>query len=280
MKIIMLKDRLARMTALSVLFAVLFAGCEDVIQVDLETTEPRIVIEGHLSSWYNRSYFVISRTTDFYQPGAADRISGAIIVVADDRGFADTMFESESVSGRYENPIVTGRAGHSYQATVLIDNRIYEAITTMPEFIRIDSLGAEYQEGGGLGPEEDEGYRIHVYFTDYPGRPDYTWIRPWRNHVQFGSFYLYDGKFSDGNLIDYNYFFDVFQVGDTATVQMFSMEKKIYDYFLTLREVLISDDGSNSFDATPANPNTNWSGGALGYFGAFNYSFDRLIITE
>jgi len=280
MKIMRLKDRISRMTALSFLVAVLFTGCEDVIQVDLETIESRVVIEGHLSNIYGRSYFILSRTIDFYQPSAADRVSGAIIVVADDRGSVDTMFESESISGRYENFVVAGRAGHSYQATVLIDNRIYEAVTTMPEYIRIDSLGAEYQEGGGLGPEEDEGYRIHVYFTDKPGRPDYTWIKVWRNHKSFWHFYLYDGKFSDGNLIDYNYFFDVCQVGDTATVQMLSMEKKIYDYFLTLREVLISDDGSNSFDATPANPNTNWSGGALGYFGAFNYSFDRMIITE
>ncbi len=52
----------------------------------------------------------------------------------------------------------------------------------------------------------------------------------------------------------------------------------MYYYFLTLAEVWASKDGGGSFDATPANPNTNWSGGALGYFGAFNVDRDGIIV--
>jgi hypothetical protein len=45
------------------------------------------------------------------------------------------------------------------------------------------------------------------------------------------------------------------------------MDKQLNDYFTTLGDILTSD-ANNS--AAPANPNTNWSNNALGYFGAFS----------
>jgi hypothetical protein len=58
------------------------------------------------------------------------------------------------------------------------------------------------------------------------------------------------------------------------------MDRVMYDYFQTLAEVWIYNEVTDFTDATPANPNTNWSGGALGYFGAFNATYLRVYLGE
>ncbi len=62
--------------------------------------------------------------------------------------------------------------------------------------------------------------------------------------------------------------------GDTVTVELLSIDKATYDYFNTLRDILSSDRAATSL--SPANPNTNLSGGALGYFAA--WAIDRKVI--
>ncbi len=262
------------------IFAALIGGCEDKIQVDLKNTEPRLVIEGYLSYWDNDSYFQVSRTTDFYKPNEREAVSGALIVISDSTGRVDTMFEQINVPGLYLNRWVRGDFQGTYLATVTINGKVYEASTTMPLPKNVDSLHMRFQEGDGFGPERDRGYRVHVFFRDRKGVPDYARIKLWKNQLFYPDFYMYDGKFSDGNVIDYDYFDAVYQIGDTVMAEIVSMDKTMYDYFVTLSEVVADKEGGSSFDATPANPNTNWSGGALGYFGAFNRDRARLVVRE
>jgi hypothetical protein len=44
------------------------------------------------------------------------------------------------------------------------------------------------------------------------------------------------------------------------------MDAGVYDYFNTLSEILTSDANTS---AAPANPNSNFNNGALGYFAAY-----------
>ena len=260
--------------------AVLLGGCEDKIQVDLKNTEPRLVIEGYLAYSYNESYFKVSRTTDFYKPNKADGVSGALIIIADEAGQADTMFELAYPKGSYYFRRIRAGFRGRYQATVTVEGKTYVASTTMPLPTKIDSVRMRLQEGDGFGPEENRGYRVHVFFRDRAGVPDYARIKLWKNGGLYPDFYLYNGKFSDGHVIDYDYFFGVYQIGEIVEVELVAMDRTMFDYFQTLTEVAVGDDGGGSFDATPANPNTNWSGGALGYFGAFYLDFERLVVKE
>jgi hypothetical protein len=246
-------------------------GCEDVVTVDLRDSEPKIVIEGLLLAGSGESRFVISRTTDFYTPNAVELVSGATIVVSDDVGNVDTLVEhAQGVYGFFS--FFRPSAGRTYYAAVTVEGQTYVASTTTPERIEIDSIRTEYQEGGGIGTEEDEGYQLHVYFQDVADRSDYVRIKLGVNGSYSEYYYLYDGRYSDGNTVDYEYFFNVFEPGDWASVELHAMDRTMYYYFLTLDEVWAREDAGNFLDATPANPNTNWSGGALGYFGAFNIS--------
>lgn len=257
----------------------IFSGCEDVIELPLRDVSPRLVIEGHLSERIGWSYFRISRTTNFYNPTTTEPVSGALVIVGDTSGRIDTLRESSVEDGFYQFGSLAAQSGQVYTANVTVDGKSYSATTSCSQFVMIDSLDAIYQPGAGVGPESDEGYRLHVYFRDSVGVSDYVRIVPYRNNRRLGDIYLYDGRFSDGNPVNYDYFLKVFQLGDTVLVDLFSMNREMYDYYVTLYEVIATEEGGNGFgDVTPANPNSNWSNDALGYFGAFRVSRETLVV--
>ena len=257
----------------------LLTGCEDVINIDLQSVGPHLVIEGNIDPRYGTSYIAITRSLDFYDPEFPTVVSGALVIVMSPYE-TDTVQERAGQPGLYEPFQVHAEPGDTVRASVTVDGEVYTAISVMSEPILIDSISLEYQPGGGLGPEQDEGYRLHVHFRDRPNYADYARLRVRRNGALIDSYNLYDGKYSDGNAIDYSYFSHTLQPGDGVAIELWSMSKPLYDYFSTLFEVTVTEDGSNNlFDITPANPNTNWDNGALGYFGIVNIDFKSYIIV-
>ncbi len=62
---------------------------------------------------------------------------------------------------------------------------------------------------------------------------------------------------------------------DTVLLKMYCVDKNIYNYFFTLAAVT----GNNNFrSASPANPNSNISNGALGYFSAHTISQKKIVV--
>lgn len=261
--------------AVPISLSILTSGCEDVVDMDLNHVEPKLVIEGLLYEY--RTSFYLRQTTDFYAPSPyGTAVSGALIILSNEMGSADTLVELSSAGSYVPQtgrlfPFVTGRR---YFASVAIDGQLYHASTTVPAPMPIDSLSVEYQEGGGFGTEEEAGYRLHVFFTDPADHDDYALIDLGDDY-----YYLYDGRYSDGNIVDYDYFLFTLKPYSYVGVQLRTMDRVTYEYFQTLAEVYVSSDLSDFTDATPSNPNSNWSGGALGYFGAFRATY-KSIKTE
>jgi hypothetical protein len=54
--------------------------------------------------------------------------------------------------------------------------------------------------------------------------------------------------------------------GDTMFVELWGIDKGVYEYYSTLNEIL---GGAGPSTASPANPTSNITGGAMGYFSAF-----------
>ncbi len=260
------------------LFIPLVMGCEEVININLKNMEPRLVIEGVISDQPEQSWFAISKTTDYFRPNDFPMISGAFITVTDDIGHVDTFTEAQP--GIYFAPDMLGQIGRTYNASVTIDSITYRATSYIPTPITIDSVRTEYQEGGGFGSEEDEGYRLYVNFTDPPNVSNFGRLRITVNDSLLPDYYLYDDDFTDGNPIEYNYFNQVFQVGDSLTIEYISMDSIVYDYFRTLVNVVAYEEGNGNEPVAPANPLSNWDNDALGYFGAFSVNSRTFIVAE
>lgn len=268
------------MLALTIgLAAWVLSGCEDVVKVNLDNVAPRLVIEAYITDNPTLAVAIITKSADFYDLSTFSLVSGAIVVIYDDLGAADTIPQYER--GVYLSQSVFPHIGRTYTAEVTVDSVTYTARASMPMPVGIDSLVTQYQPGGGFGYEADEGYRLHVFFTDHPTIEDFCYLKVQVNDSLLDNYYLYDGKYSDGNSIDYERFGDVFELGDTMTVALYSMDETVYDYFSTLVNVIAySGSDEEQYGGVPANPNTNWDNDALGYFAVFGLRTATLIITE
>ncbi len=252
---------------------ILFCACEDVININLNEADQRIVIEGRVADRLPSYSVKITRSADYFNPDDFEMVSGATVIITDDAGNIDTL--QELPIGEYYTDWRTGVPGRTYTLTVSIDGETYVGSSTMIEPIEIDSLTYEYQEGGGIGMDEDEGYRLHCFFTDRADIDDHCMLRVYRNRGRLRQHFLYDGQWSDGNPIDYDYFEVVFNLGDTMTVDLLTLDEPTFIYFEMLSDVIA--DG-NEGPANPANPTSNLSNGALGYFAAYSIVSASIII--
>ena len=136
----------------------------------------------------------------------------------------------------------------------------------------------------GFGPGSHgvkDGYQLHCYFQDKLGIKDYCVLKVFRNDTILDRNFLYDGKFTDGKKVDFNRFGASFNKGDKIVVELITMSKINYEYVSTLGNVIASSGkgpGGVAKTGTPANPNSNISNGALGFFGAYSIKRDSLII--
>ncbi len=264
---------MARNYKIGLLLISLLLSCEEIIKIDLEGTDPRIVIEGSISDRPAPYRVMLTKTTDYFAPSEYPAVSGATVVVSDDLGTRDTLVEVSE--GVYETTTIMGDYGRTYKLDVKAEGKEYTASARLPKRIDIDSIELEYY------PETyyyEESYWLHCHFTDLRDTVNFYRVRVFKNDTLDKNIYVLDDKFIDGNPVDMFIWGDSYLPGDTAVLELFSMDDKVYDYFLTLANLLYSGgDGSYS---TPANPNTNLSNDALGYFGAFAIDRDTVVIPE
>lgn len=256
---------------------IIITSCEEVIQVDLNSSDPKIVIEGVVTDQPGPYFVKITQTTDYYNPGTIPTISGAEVRISDNAGTEEILTEIES--GIYQTQTIQGVSGRTYTLNVTYDGNVYEAESTMPVALTIDSL---YSSIDNMGPR-GEVYKIGCFFKDRPGVDDYGRFKIYHNGEALSSYFLYNGRLSDGNVVDYNRFRQIeedLESGDKVRVELFSIDKSVYEYYNTLSDVVASDPKGLGSTEVPGNPNSNLSGDALGYFGAITVRTDSIIVTE
>lgn len=267
-----------RTTILIGVAATLLASCQKVITVDLNKANPRLVVEGIVSNQDRPWSVTLSKTGNYFEPSLDfPPVTGALVTISDDAGRRDTL--REAAAGTYLGPVsMKGIAGRTYTLSVSSDGSEYRAVSSMPEKVTIDSVYAIETHS----PRGEAGYDVYVMFKDPPGTGNY-----YRLNVRSSSlipadsidgrrYRLYSDKLTNGNeMTERVRTRGSIHAGDIITVELLSIDRAAYDYFSTLRDVLSSERSPTSL--SPANPNTNLSGGALGYFAA--WSADTRSIT-
>ena len=64
----------------------LLASCEDVIDVELDSIKPRMVIEGVINDIDQQCQIKLSKTSDYFKPGELQAVTGASVTVTDENG--------------------------------------------------------------------------------------------------------------------------------------------------------------------------------------------------
>ncbi len=259
------------------LFAVIamaISSCEKVIDVDLNEADSQLVIEAKLQAGVYDFQVIISETSSYFineEPTYRDQATVTLI-----NGEGQEQDIPWQGNGRYSTEI-EANPGEGYTLQVALEGQLYQASAEVPAAVPLMELETEFQEASSFF---DAGYRIFSRFADEPARANYYRVI----HAVDGEYQL-DGEdlqVSDDRLFDGSerarlpIFQRTFDPGATITVVLQHIDQSSFDYLNSLSNIIGDGEGPNSGSAAPGNPIGNWSGGVLGYFGAF--SADTLII--
>jgi hypothetical protein len=252
----------------------LFASCEDIIEIDLNNIEAKVVIEGTINDLEEGCNIKISKTVDYFKPGTYPVISNAVVSVSDNNG--NTFSFEETEPGIYTAIDFTAIENTRYLLNVKSENKNYEAEVTLPQKVNIDFLSFEETP---LYMEFDEGYVVNCHFQDPLEQTNYYRLIAYNlsdPEKASKSKYLFNDDLVEGNNILMQWDLDPFKLNDTVVVEMQTLDKSTYEYYSTL--FLLGDNIFGS--SNPSNPKTNLDNDALGFFAAYTISRDTIIIKN
>ena len=256
----------------AVFLVLIAAACKKVINVDLNNAAPRIVIEGEVTNQPPLYEVHISRTVNFSASNAYPPVTGAIVKITDST-MGRTYQLDEVDSGRYVTNAFRGVPRHTYNLLVTTGGQEYRATSTMPGTVVLDSV--TFVQNIDFNNKTD--INAVVNFQDPPVPGNYYQFTEFVNGREVPNIFVFEDRLSNGRYIRQPLFNDsaYLQRGDTLQLMMYCVDKNIYNYFFTLMNVT----GNNNFQtATPANPVSNISNGALGYFSAHTAVMAKLRV--
>lgn len=253
----------------------LLSACTKVIDIDLNSSSPQIAIEAQLLEGIHDFTVRITQTGNYFSTDAPLTVADATVSLQ--RG-AESPIELNNVgNGNYEIPNYVATANTPYVLTVNAGGSVYQASSFLPKPVALDTLVVEVADQPPFGAADADSFQIVCHFQDPAAETNFYRIKTVVNGIPHskGEYLLViDDRLINGNYIQIPIFTDAFELNDQVEVELVSMDAQMYDYFNTLS--LLVGNGNSS--AAPANPKTNWSGGALGYFGAFSISRKTVVV--
>lgn len=251
----------------------MLSACEKTVTLDLKQTPSRVVIEGMLTDDVAYQYVKVSRTADFYSSAQSPRIADATVQVQDDAGhlynFVHNPRSHADSAGYYlpETPFA-GEVGRTYTLTVVVEGVSYTATDKLLRIVNIDKLEVKVDDDEKADPK-DEGrfYQLLLFVKEPQDTRDYYMFKCIRNgKVEYANntdiYYADDelvGEDIDGIPLPVYY-----AQGDEAGVEVYSLSRDAFVFYRDLQKLLNNDGGL--FGTPPADPRTNLSNGALGFF--------------
>ncbi len=265
---------------------ILFASCQDIIDIDLNEIDPKIVIEGSVVSGENVKV-TVSYTTDYYNPTDFPGISGAVVTVSDGEGSSEILKETETV-GLYESSEIVCEYGKTYELKVEHEGEEYTATSEMPKEVE-EWFPLFTEMEFTFGDSTMTMMRMLCLLPDVQeDTTNYFRLKTYKLHDEQkgnGSFNIFD----DTDVIEDEFLGELimlgiptdFQLFDSVIVEVISINKKTYDFYNSLTAIAGSSDGGGPPPtSTPANPMTNISNGGFGYFSSYAISIDTLVVFE
>ncbi len=193
--------------ALILLAIILFSSCDKVINPNLESAPPVLVIEAWLNDKSEKQIIQLTQTQPYFDTSTPIGVSGATVVVTDDLNNVYTFADEGSNSGTYQwTPPVgqnIGAPGRTFTLKVQTNGETFEAVTPMKRTTSVDSITftkrPEFQF-----PEDS--YIAEFWGQDPKGKGDAYWIKAFKNGVLLNKpkeiNVAFDAGFSAGGDVD------------------------------------------------------------------------------
>jgi hypothetical protein len=246
-----------------------FIACEDVVNIDLNTAPPKLVVEASIL-WEkgtpgNNQVIKLTTTTDFYATTIPVAI-GAIVSVTDGNATQYDFIETPG-TGNYICTNFNPQIGQTYELIVVYAGQTYTATEQLFAVPTIDSV--EQNNNGGFTGDEIE---IKFFFQDN-GATDNFYLEQYNaTFTSLPEFSVSRDAFFQGNQMFGLYTNENMAANGTLTFTLQGISERYYNFMNILLGVTGTNVGGGPFQTPPATVRgniinqTNFDNFALGYF--------------
>ncbi|WP_294296365.1 DUF4249 domain-containing protein [uncultured Chryseobacterium sp.] len=259
---------------LSIISLLFMVSCEKNIDLDLEDQSGKIVIEGNITDDTGPYLVKITKSVAYTSAESYTVIENAKVIISDNTGQSETL--TYAGDGFYVTNTFTAEPGRTYTLKVTAEGQQYSAQSTMPQPVLFDGLEQDSFMVAG-----EKSYTLLPIFTDPPALGNrYLFIFSVNNTSQ-RFFSVFSDNVNNGLpnqrplLMPNDKDGIKVKAGDTIHVEMQCIDQNIFTYYSALLQIL---DGGAGAGVTPANPPSNISNGALGYFSAHTVRTQNKVI--
>jgi hypothetical protein len=225
------------------ILSVFISGCEDVIDVEVPSETPRLVIDALIRVNENSPTTTVSiralESASFFDELLPTRLT-QISIINLDNSVSETLLETEPNSGVYEREVntqflITG----DLLLQVEHKGKFYQART---KYVKTNSFNSIVQGDGNLfGEDETE---VIVNFTDIPDEDNFYLI-----DFDFNEYIVTEDTFYRGQDFIFSFFYDdQLDVGQELSISILGIDETFYNYMDQL--IVQSGDDFGPF-ATP-----------------------------
>ncbi len=230
-----------------ILFLLSLSSCTEIIDIDLPTAEPRLVVEANLD--FERvpatdtvipAYVKLSLTTDYFNPEIPP-VNKAVVWVEDPTGTKFPFLELGTTGIYYSTEIEKPTDGAVFKLHIEYDNDIYEAkeqYISSPEILEITQKREKYFN--------KDYYVLRVYYQDTP--------RVNENLNYYFLHYQYEKKapqprvvsneFSIGNRMESLYIVDEdAKPGEKVEIELAQISRNYYDFAMSFFDAISNGGG-------------------------------------
>ena len=250
----------------SLILVLFFSSCEDVVQLDLETGQTKLVIDAEII-WQkgtagNEQVIKVSKTAPYYN-NTTPKVSGAQVKIENSNGDVFTFNETEP--GSYACTNFVPVLNMDYTLSVAAEGQTFRAVEKLTAVTPIDRVEQETVKDA-VG---DEFIEIVFYYKDPADQVNYYLTDFKSNYLLFPEYNLSRDEFFNGNEMDTRFTDDdKIKPGITYDITHRGISKNFYNYMNLIFEIY----GGSPFSIPPGNIRGNIvntadpSNFAFGYF--------------
>ncbi|MFT5145969.1 MAG: hypothetical protein ACI9H1_000686 [Polaribacter sp.] len=253
----------------TILTVLLFSNCEKVVDIDVPTIEPKLIIDASFEVLFNESpvkanvVVKLKLSTDYFDD-TIPTVSDAIVFLTNTADNAVINFSDVNLNGNF-TPIINfiPKDAIAYELTVIYKNEIYKGNATKVKSTKIDSA-IQGDETLFSGKEIE----VKVAFKDNVDNENY-YLFNFTNNL----FLPLEDRFFNGTNYNFSFFYqeEEIEVPTNVTVTMSGITKDYFTYFRILQNQS-GTSGGGPFQSVPSSllgnviNTSNEANFPLGYF--------------
>ncbi len=232
-----------------------FTSCEDVIDVNVQESPARLVIEASLD-WEkgtsgNNQTIKLSKSTPYFDTTTNVSVTNASVKVTNNDTAEEFVFMHQS-NGVYSTSQFVPIINNTYTLEVVYEGEVYTANETLTSVTDITNITQSVEDGF-----DDEALEFNVIFTDPEDEENYYLFKVQRRGDLLPELEDGDDEFVNGNEITWWFEkeedkdtdkIEAYKPGDIVDISFFGISEAYFNY---MRILIEQSEGTSLFSSTP-----------------------------